>query len=152
MKLTSSTLVEGMRMPMTHAKLGENRSPELRWEGAPEGTRSFAVTCYDPDAPTGSGWWHWLVVNLPATVNHLEEGACVACHGGQEVRNDYGVKEFGGACPPKGDGMHRYVFTVWALPVEHFDVNDNTSAALIGFQLNALALDKAKITATFVSE
>lgn len=152
MKLTSPTLVEGMRMPRTHAKLGANRSPELRWEGAPEGTRSFAVTCYDPDAPTGSGWWHWLVVNLPASVTSLEEGACVACLGGQEVRNDYGDTAFGGACPPKGDGMHRYVFTVWALPVEKLDVTDTTSAALIGFQLNALALAKAKITATYVTE
>lgn len=133
---------------------GKNISPELKWSGAPAGTKSFAVTVYDPDAPTGSGWWHWLVINLPADSTGLAEGAgsadgkglpAGALHG----RTDFGAPGFGGACPPKGDKPHRYVFTVYALKVDKLDVPADATAALIGFMLNANKLGKASFTAKY---
>ena len=151
MKLTAPTLVEGSRMPETHTLDGANRSPALSWDDVPEGTKSFAITCYDPDAPTGSGWWHWLVIDLAGDLRSLPEAAALPA-GARAITNDFGFKEYGGARPPKGHGMHRYIFTVWALPVERLDVADNAVAASVGFMLNALALDKAKITATYVTE
>ncbi|GGI92629.1 kinase inhibitor [Shewanella hanedai] len=127
---------------------GGNVSPELTWSGAPEGTKSFAITVFDPDAPTGSGWWHWSVLNLPATTQHLARGAKITK--GLETRTDFGKPGFGGACPPKGDGMHRYQFTVWALPQAKIDLPADISPAVVGFTLNSMALDKAVLTATFV--
>ena len=133
---------------------GKNISPELKWSGAPAGTKSFAVTVYDPDAPTGSGWWHWVVINLPADSTGLAEGAgsadgkglpAGALHG----RTDFGAPGFGGACPPKGDKPHRYVFTVYALKVDKLDVPADATAALIGFMLNANKLGKASFTAKY---
>ena len=130
---------------------GPNLSPELRWQNVPAGTQSFAVTVYDPDAPTGSGFWHWLVLDIPADVNGLAQGAGngtlpVGC---RSFNNDYGIKEFGGACPPEGHGMHRYQFTVWALPTPVLAVPDGASAAVVGFMLHANALAKATLTATY---
>ena len=133
---------------------GKNISPELKWSGAPAGTKSFAVTVYDPDAPTGSGWWHWLVINLPADSTGLAEGAgsadgkglpAGAAHG----RTDFGAYGFGGACPPKGDKPHRYIFTVYALKVDKLDVPADATAALIGYMLNANKLGTASFTAKF---
>ncbi|HYD81645.1 MAG TPA: YbhB/YbcL family Raf kinase inhibitor-like protein [Paucimonas sp.] len=131
---------------------GGNRSPQMQWSGAPAGTKSFAVTMYDPDAPTGSGWWHWIVYNLPASVNGLGADAgqpgklpLEAKHG----RNDYGRFDFGGACPPPGDKPHRYILTVHALRVEQLDVPNDASAALIGYMLNANRLGSATLTATY---
>lgn len=149
MFLHSPTLQEGSRMPDVHALEGDNVSPELTWGDAPEGTKSFVVTCFDPDAPTGSGWWHWVLVNIPAHVTHLEQGATTP-DGAMEIRTDYGTPGYGGACPPAGLGMHRYVFTVWALPCERLELDSDASAASVGFQLHFQALASARITATYV--
>jgi Raf kinase inhibitor-like YbhB/YbcL family protein len=131
---------------------GDNRSPQLQWSGAPAGTKSFAVTMYDPDAPTGSGWWHWVVYDLPASVNKLEAGTGEQGKippGAKHGRNDYGRFDFGGACPPPGDKPHRYIVTVHALKVEHLDVPQDASAALIGYMVNANRLGSATLTATY---
>ena len=129
---------------------GGNKSPHLKWSGAPAGTKSFAVTCYDPDAPTGSGFWHWLVVNIPANVTELAEGAGSGSGdqfsaGGLQTRTDFGAPGYGGPCPPPGDHPHRYLFTVFAVKAETLDVNPDTSAAIVGFNLNFNTLAKAEI-------
>ncbi|WPU64141.1 YbhB/YbcL family Raf kinase inhibitor-like protein [Peredibacter starrii] len=131
---------------------GENISPALEWSGAPKDTKSFAITVYDPDAPTGSGWWHWTVVNIPATVTKIEEGASnnkKLPEGSIEGRTDYGKPGFGGACPPPGDKPHRYIFTVYALKTDKLDVNAESSGALVGFNLNANSLGKATFTVKY---
>jgi Raf kinase inhibitor-like YbhB/YbcL family protein len=127
---------------------GQNVSPHLKWSGAPSATKSFAITCYDPDAPTGSGFWHWLVVNLPANVSELAEGAGskggTVPTGALQTRTDYGAPGYGGPCPPKGDHPHRYLFTVFAVSTERLDLKADTSAAVVGFNLhfNTLATTK----------
>lgn len=133
---------------------GQNRSPALRWSGAPQGTRSFAVTVYDPDAPTGSGFWHWYVVDVPAGVDGLAanagaQGGANLPQGARHIRNDYGQYAWGGMCPPPGDKPHRYIFSVHALGVERLDVPDDAPAALAGFMVNANTLAKATFTATY---
>ncbi|WP_162048362.1 YbhB/YbcL family Raf kinase inhibitor-like protein [Vibrio taketomensis] len=157
MTLTSTDIQEGSRMADTYAFngfgcSGDNVSPQLSWQDAPEGTKSFAITAYDPDAPTGSGWWHWVATDIPASVNSLKQGASGHDFTGKQQHNDYGSVGFGGVCPPKGDGMHRYQFTVWAMPSEKLDIPQGASNALIGFMLRANALDKATLTATYVNE
>ncbi|AVR99028.1 YbhB/YbcL family Raf kinase inhibitor-like protein [Pseudoduganella armeniaca] len=126
---------------------GGNRAPQLTWAKAPVGTKSFAVTVYDPDAPTGSGWWHWVAYDIPATVTTIDGGAVPA--GARQGRNDYGTKAFGGACPPLGDKPHRYIFTVHALKVDKLEVPEEASAALIGYMINANRLGKATLTAKY---
>ncbi len=126
MTLTSSDIQEGSRMPETFAYQGfgcdgADMSPQLSWSDAPEGTKSFAITAFDPDAPTGSGWWHWVALDLPATQTSLERGASGKLKAGREMKNDYGSFGYGGACPPQEHGMHRYQFTVWALPTENWN-------------------------------
>jgi Raf kinase inhibitor-like YbhB/YbcL family protein len=133
---------------------GENKSPALQWSGAPAGTKSFAVTVYDPDAPTGSGWWHWSVINLPADVSSLESDAGAAGganlpKGASHIRIDYGVAAWGGMCPPPGDKPHRYVFTVHALKTDKLEIPADATAALTGYMINANALGKASFTATY---
>jgi hypothetical protein len=132
---------------------GKNLSPDLRWSGAPDGTKSYAITVYDPDAPTGSGWWHWLVYNIPATATQLQRGASSSVNvlptGTAQGINDYSQVGYGGPCPPSGSGAHHYVFTVYALKVARLELNSNASGALIGFNLNANMLAKASFTATF---
>lgn len=133
---------------------GANVSPALAWKNAPAGTKSFAVTVYDPDAPTGSGWWHWVVFNIPAGVTSLPPGAGdpaggKAPLGAVQSRTDFGKPGYGGPCPPKGDKPHRYIFTVYALKTDKIDADDNASAALVGFMLNANKLGKASFTATY---
>ena len=133
---------------------GRNVSPALKWSGAPSGTKSFAVTVYDPDAPTGSGWWHWVVYNIPASVTELPEGAGGADGkglpaGAVQGRTDFGSAGFGGACPPPGDKPHRYIFTVYALKTDKIEAPADGTAALVGFMINANKLDKASFQAKY---
>ena len=133
---------------------GGNRSPHLSWKGAPAGTKSFAVTAYDPDAPSGSGWWHWTVVNIPPTVSSLATGAgdknnAKLPAGAVQGRNDFGYAGFGGACPPPGDKPHHYHFTVWALNTATLPIDAQASGALVGFMLNSNVLAKAQLTAVY---
>lgn len=133
---------------------GGNVSPELRWERAPKETKSFAVTVYDPDAPTGSGWWHWIIFNIPPSVTSLQAGAGKPDSGGVPVGNvqsmtDFGQAGYGGPCPPVGDKPHRYVFTVYALKVDQLPLKKDATGAMVGFYLNQNALGKASFTATY---
>lgn len=125
---------------------GGNTSPALAWTGAPDGTESFAITAYDPDAPTGSGWWHWFAFNIPAETSGLGAGGVLPA-GSIELRNDYGASGFGGACPPEGE-VHRYVFTVYALPTT-LEIDGSVSNALAGYMVNATATASASITAVY---
>ncbi len=133
---------------------GKNQSPALKWTAGPKETKSYAITVYDPDAPTGSGWWHWVVYNIPANVTEMATGAGnlsgkLLPLGAVQGRTDYGIYAFGGACPPQGDKPHRYIFTVYALKIEKIDVPYDSSAALIGFMINANSLMKASFTAMY---
>jgi hypothetical protein len=136
---------------------GSNVSPALEWSGAPAGTKSFAVTVYDPDAPTGSGWWHWVVFNIPASTTKLEQGAGDASGsklpaGAVQSRTDFGGPGYGGPCPPQGSSLkkpHRYIFSVHALKVEKLDLGPDSSGALVGFMLNANTLGKASFTGRY---
>lgn len=133
---------------------GQNISPALTWKNAPKNTKSFAVTVYDPDAPTGSGWWHWVVYNLPADSQELATGAgsensSSLPTGAIQGRTDFGSHSFGGACPPKGHGLHRYIFTVHALKVDKLEIPNEASAAMIGYMINANQIAKTSFTAKY---
>jgi Raf kinase inhibitor-like YbhB/YbcL family protein len=133
---------------------GKNLSPALKWSGAPKDTKSFAVTLYDPDAPTGSGWWHWVVYNIPASATELAQGAGDASgaqlpKGAAQGKTDFGSAGFGGACPPPGDKPHRYIFTVYALKADKLDLPADATAAFVGYNLNANKLGSASFTAKF---
>ena len=162
MKLTSASFKDGDYLGKDHVLStaygfgcdGGNKSPELRWEGAPAGTKSFAVTCFDPDAPTGSGFWHWVVVNIPASVTGLALDAGNPASGklpagALQVRTDFGKPGYGGPCPPEGDHPHRYLFTVFAVSMEALPVTADTSAAVVGFYLNFNTLAKAALMGLF---
>jgi len=128
---------------------GGNISPQLAWADAPAGTRSVVVTLYDPDAPTGSGWWHWVVANVPASCSELPRG-CGSGQGGLprgavQTRTDFGSSGYGGAAPPPG-GPHRYIFTVHALKVDQIDVNETSSGAMVGFLVHMHSLGNASLT------
>ena len=131
---------------------GGNQSPALAWQGAPEGTQAYAITVYDPDAPTGSGWWHWQLVNVPVNVTSLEAGAggdpASLPKGSRSMVNDYGFAGFGGACPPQGHGAHRYQFTIHALS-QPLDLPEGASAALTGYMINAYSLASSQIEALY---
>jgi len=136
---------------------GENQSPQLSWAKAPEGTKSFAVTMYDPDAPTGSGWWHWLVFDIPANINELVTGAGnidlnTAPKGAIQSITDYGIKGYGGPCPPEGHGIHQYVITVYALKTDKLELNESTNPAVVGFHLWNNTLAKSSIVTYYQRE
>ena len=146
--LTSTDITDGGVLPDAQVAAKGNSSPQLSWSGAPEGTKSYAITVYDPDAPTGSGFWHWTVANIPADVTELPAGGPVPS-GAVEGRTDYGAPGFGGAAPPPGHGPHRYVFTVFAVDADKLDVTPDNSGAVFGFNLHFHTLAKATITATY---
>lgn len=162
MKVISDSFKDGDYLAQQHILSAEygfgceggNNSPHLKWSDAPAGTKSFAVTCFDPDAPTGSGFWHWVVVNIPAGTTELPLGAGKPGKGklpaaALEVRTDFGKPGYGGPCPPKGDHPHRYLFTVHAVSLDQLPVNADTSAAVVGFYLNFNTLAKASIMGLF---
>ena len=133
---------------------GDNVSPELSWAGAPEGTQSFALTMYDPDAPTGSGWWHWVVYDIPASVTSLTRGAGAAGGaalpvGAKMGHTDFGTADYGGAAPPPGHGPHRYVFTLYALKTPTMDVPADCTAAYVGFNIHFAKIGEAQLTALY---
>jgi Raf kinase inhibitor-like YbhB/YbcL family protein len=154
--LSSHDVTDGEPMDVAYAHPsvgGQNISPQLAWSGFPDETRGFVVTCFDPDAPTGSGFWHWVAVNVPLSVTELARGA-----GGPEqalpqgafaVRNDYGERAWGGCAPPAGDRPHRYVFAVHALDVDGLDVTADASPAYVGFNLFFHTLARATLRPTF---
>lgn len=133
---------------------GENKSPQLSWKNAPEGTKSFAVTMYDPDAPTGSGWWHWVVFDIPKNTNELISGAGntslnLTPEGVIQSISDYGINGYGGPCPPSGHGLHQYIITVYALKTEKLGLNKSTNPAVVGYYLWNNTLAKASIVAYY---
>jgi Raf kinase inhibitor-like YbhB/YbcL family protein len=152
MKVTSPDIKPGAiindeQVLNTFTCTGKNISPAINWSGAPAATKSFALTVYDPDAPTGSGWWHWVVFNIPATAKGLPKNAGdpksnLAPPGSVQSRTDFGTPGWGGPCPPKGDKPHRYIVTVFALDVDHLDANADASAAFVGFNLHFHTLAK----------
>ena len=133
---------------------GLNISPILNWKNAPEGTKSFAVTMYDPDAPTGSGWWHWVIFDIPATIHSLKGNAgnvkaAIAPKGSIQSTTSYGQTGFGGACPPPGDRPHEYIITVYALKIDKLGLKADATPALVGFYLGQNMLAKASIVAYY---
>ncbi len=156
--LSSPDLEEGGALPEAQVLTGfgcegPNVSPALSWQNAPEGTESFAVTVYDPDAATGSGWWHWVVFDIPTDVTGLEAGAGseggTMPEGSVQSTADAGVPGYGGACPPEGDAPHRYVFTAYALGTASLGLNTDASGAMVGLFLNANSLARGSITVTY---
>jgi Raf kinase inhibitor-like YbhB/YbcL family protein len=154
--VTSTDVTDGEQLPKSavhDSAGGENISPQLSWSGAPEGTRSYVVSCFDPDAPIPGGFWHWVAVNLPASATELPAGA-----GGDDgslpgnafhVKNDFGSWDFGGAAPPPGDQNHRYFFVVHAVDVDALEVDENASAAVVSFNLAFHTLARAILTPTY---
>jgi hypothetical protein len=157
--LTSPDLKPGGMIATRHVAnsfgcAGQNVSPALRWSGAPAGTKSFVVTVYDPDAPTGSGFWHWVVYNIPANATTLAAGAgdpkgSALPAGAVQSNTDVSKPGYLGPCPPAGDKPHRYIFTVYALKTAKLDVPANATAALIGFNVHGNQLAKATLTARY---
>ncbi len=157
--LSSNDIKHGEFMDKQHEYVGfgctgENLSPHLKWSNVPKGTKSFALTVYDPDAPTGSGWWHWQIVNIPLNITELATNAGsikknMAPAGSLQIMNDYGAKGFGGACPPTGHGAHRYRFTIHALSVEKLDLAENASGALTGYMVNANTIESATLESLY---
>jgi Raf kinase inhibitor-like YbhB/YbcL family protein len=151
--LTSDDVTDGQPLKEDQVASGGDTSPQLSWSGAPEGTRSFTVTCFDPDAPTPSGFWHWVLVDLPADVTSLDAGA--GAEGSQlpghafMCRNDAGTNAFTGAAPPEGDQVHRYYFVVHAVGEESLGVDSDASPAVVSFNLAFKTLARAILTGTY---
>ena len=149
--LTSTDVTNGQPLKDDQVASGGNSSPQLSWSGAPEGTKSYVVTCYDPDAPTPSGFWHWVAVDLPADVTELAAGAASGGLPGSAFHcaNDVGEHGFAGAAPPQGDHVHRYYFVVHAVGEDSLGVDENASPAVVSFNLIFKALARAQIVGTY---
>ena len=156
--VTSTDLTDGQAMPLPQVSGmmgagGEDASPQLAWTGFPEETRGFAVTVYDPDAPTASGFWHWVVTGIPASVTELPRGAGDQAgsglpEGARQLRNDGGFPGYVGAAPPAGHGPHRYFVVVHAVDTETLDVDADTRPAVLGFNLFFHTLARATMVVT----
>ncbi len=159
LEITSSDIAPGSKIDDSHVFngfgcSGKNVSPALKWSGAPAGTKSFALMVYDPDAPTGSGFWHWVMVDIPATATELPAGAGdpkagKAPAGVVQSRTDFGVPGYGGPCPPQGDAPHHYHFMLFATDQAKLGTDENTTAAVVGFNLHFHTLAKAEFVATY---
>jgi Raf kinase inhibitor-like YbhB/YbcL family protein len=157
--LESSDVADGQQMSDAQVyngfgMTGQNVSPHLRWHGFPAETKGFAVTCYDPDAPTGSGWWHMIVLDVPVSVTELPTGAVSGDKSGLPsgafcVRNDFGSKDFGGAAPPAGDLPHRSVVAVHALDVDSLGLDSDVTPAVAGFNVGFHTLARAVMTPVY---
>ena len=158
--VTSKDMVPGK--PISEAQVynggmgcsGQNLSPALSWTNAPSGTKSFAITMYDPDAPTGSGWWHWVVYNIPISTTSLMTGAGDASKnllppGAVQGNTDFGTPGYGGPCPPQGDKPHRYFITIYALNTDAMAIPPAATAANVGFNIHAHTIGKATLTARY---
>jgi Raf kinase inhibitor-like YbhB/YbcL family protein len=133
---------------------GKNESPQLSWKNAPEGTKSFAITMYDPDAPTGSGWWHWIVFNIPTSTTELVANAGdikldLTPEGAIQSITNYGAQGYGGPCPPQGHGLHQYIITVYALKTDTLGLDENTNPAVVGYYLWNNTIAKASIVSYY---
>ncbi|HEV7678031.1 MAG TPA: YbhB/YbcL family Raf kinase inhibitor-like protein [Candidatus Dormibacteraeota bacterium] len=157
--LTSEDIADGAELPAAQRSGlfgagGQDVSPQLSWSDVPAGTKSFAVTVYDPDAPTASGFWHWAVANIPAAVTSLatgagDEGGAGLPAGALSLRNDAGMTRYLGAAPPQGHGPHHYHFVVHAVDVESLDIGADATPAFLGFNLFSHTLGRARIVATY---
>lgn len=149
--VTSTDVTDGQPLRDEQVASGGNVSPQLSWSGAPEGTRSYVVTCFDPDAPTPSGFWHWAVVDIPADVTSLEAGITDASlpSGAFHLRNDGGERGYMGAAPPQGDHPHRYFFVVHAVGEESLGVDAEASNAVMSFNLAFKTLGRAIVHGTY---
>ena len=133
---------------------GKNESPQLSWKNAPEGTKSFAITMYDPDAPTGSGWWHWVVFDIPTSTTELVANAGdiklnLTPEGTIQSITNYGAQGYGGPCPPQGHGLHQYIITVYALKTDTLGLDENTNPAVVGYYLWNNTIAKASIVSYY---
>jgi Raf kinase inhibitor-like YbhB/YbcL family protein len=149
--VTSDDVADGQPLKDDQVAALGNTSPQLSWSGAPEGTRSYVVTCFDPDAPTPSGFWHWCLVDIPADVTSLATDAAAGDLPGHafHVRNDGGAAGFMGAAPPPGDHPHRYFFVVHAVETESLGVDADASNAVVSFNLAFKTLGRAIIHGTY---
>lgn len=149
--VTSTDVTDGAPLKDAQVAALGNTSPQLSWSGAPAGTKSYVVTCFDPDAPTPSGFWHWVLVDLPADVTSLEAGAATHVLPGAafHVRNDGGEATFMGAAPPAGDQVHRYFFVVHAVGEESLGVSPEATPAVVSFNLAFKTLGRAIIHGTY---
>jgi len=149
--VTSTDVRDGEPLDTAQVAHEGNTSPQLSWSGAPEGTKSFVVTCFDPDAPTPSGFWHWVLVDLPADVTSLDTGAAARHLPGKafHCRNDGGTMGFMGAAPPQGDQPHRYFFVVHAVGEETLGVDSDASPAVVSFNLAFKTLGRAILHGTY---
>ncbi|MFT4263324.1 MAG: YbhB/YbcL family Raf kinase inhibitor-like protein [Nocardioides sp.] len=151
--VTSTDVTNGQPLADAQVNAGGDTSPQLSWEPGPEGTKSYVVTCFDPDAPIVSGFWHWVVVDIPADVTSLDTGAGASDDtlpdGAFHVRNDSGAKAFMGAAPPPGDQVHRYYFVVHGVTEESLGVDGDASPAVVGFNLAFKSTGRAQLVGTY---